>query len=414
MISRVKGTRDVLDLRTFNFVVELFRAHMATYHFEEIETPLIEHLELFQRSLGTHTDVVGKEMFLVQGMGSSEQLCLRPEATAPATRAFLENGIQDKPWQVFSVGPMFRHERPQKGRYRQFHQMNVEVINTDAATRDVDAITMLDRFFHERLQLSNYALTLNFLGCFDDRKAYREVLKQFLASASMCETCQVRREQNTLRVFDCKNPQCQEQLKSAPTVLEHLCGTCEKEWAQIQEYLGLCSVSFAIKPTLVRGLDYYNRVVFEFVSDNLGAQNAFCGGGRYELAQQLGSKNPVPSFGAAIGIERVMMLIEASGMPLKVPEKPAVQVVAPLSEQQHMVALLLADTMRAAGVVTEVLLEGGSLKSMMRTANRIGAMYVLMIGDDEQQAREVTMRHMMTGEQKRIAQVDVVAHIRRA
>ncbi len=413
MVSRVKGTRDFLDLVLFNFLSDEFRQHMAVYNFDEIATPIIEPLELFQRSLGDYTDVVGKEMFLVQGMGSSDKLCLRPEATAPVTRAFLENGIQTTPWNVFSIGPMFRHERPQKGRYRQFHQLNVEVVGTESAARDVELIVLLDRLFHDRLLLNNYGLTINFLGCADDRNKYKALLVQFLNSETgrgVCDTCQQRRDQNTLRVFDCKNPKCQEILTQAPSILDHLCGDCQGEWGGIQERLELLSVSFTVKPSLVRGLDYYNKGVFEFVSDVLGAQSAFCAGGRYELAQQLGARKPVPSLGAAIGIERLMMLFEASERrPL--PEKKALYAIMPLSEEQQVLALLVADTLRAEGLAVDALVDGSSLKSMMRTANRIGAAYALMIGEDEQKAREVMVRSMVTGEQERVAQIDLVAYL---
>ncbi len=416
IISRVKGTQDFLELTVYNFIIDQFKTHVRSYHFTEIATPILEPVELFKRSLGPYTDVVTKEMFIINGGEHEEDgICLRPEATAPTMRAFIENSIQTVPWKVFSYGPMFRHERPQKGRYRQFHQINVEVIGSSAIAQDVQLITMLDRFFHEKLQLNNYALLLNFLGCPDDRLQYRDKLLIFLnsdAAADICETCKVRKEKNIMRIFDCKNPACQEMYRNAPRIADSLCEACEKEWAQVQEQLALLSVSHAYAPNLVRGLDYYNKTVFEFVSENLGAQNSFCGGGRYDqLASLLGAKEDQPSIGAAMGIERIMLLLEPTLDTLPLPQPPALQVIMPLSAAQQPLALLLADTLQAQNFCVEVLLEGDSMKSMMRKANKLGAAYALILGDEEQQNKTVMVKNMTTGEQEHVAQADVVGYL---
>lgn len=418
MIPRVKGTQDFLDLTLFNFFISSIKQHLQKYHFTEIATPILEPLELFKRSLGTHTDVVSKEMFIIEphAADTDDRIVLRPEATASTVRAFLENGIQTTPWKVYSYGPMFRYERPQKGRYRQFHQVTIEVIGSAAVAQDVALIALLDRFFHEQLNLNNYAVTINFLGCSEDREKYREKLKKFLEKnlAHLCVNCQVRKDLNIMRVFDCKVETCKEIYKNAPFIADHLCQVCATEWQQVQDMLQMLSVSHTYAPTLVRGLDYYNKTVFEFVSANLGSQNAFCGGGRYDsLARMMGAKEDQPSVGAAIGIERVLLLLEEMKDRLPLPQPPALLVVMPLELVQQPLALIIADSLQAAGCVVEVMLEGDSIKGMMRRANKLGATYVLLIGSQEQQTKTVTVKNMITGSQEHVAQADLVKYFKR-
>jgi len=417
MISRVKGTRDYLDLTLFNFIIDQAKRHLAGYNFTEIATPILEPLDLFKHSLGLYTDVVSKEMFIIQPRETStEQICLRPEVTAPTIRAFIENGIQITPWKVFSCGPMFRYERPQKGRYRQFHQINIEVVGTDSVAQDVQLITLLDRFFHEVLTLNNFTVLINYLGCRDDRAAYAQKLKNFLEGVKAdkaCTTCQERKEANIMRVFDCKSEVCQKVLKDAPKIADCLCQSCAAEWQQLQETLPLLSISATYDPTLVRGLDYYNKTVFEFVSGDLGAQNAFCGGGRYELGQALGAREPLPSLGVGIGIERLMLLLEPHINTLPLPQRPKLCAILPLSPEQQPLALIIADSLQANGLATDAMLDGASLKSMMRHANRIGATYALMVGEEEQKNGYVTVKSMVDGEQETVKQADLIAYLKK-
>lgn len=417
MISRIKGTQDFLDLTLFNYIVNALKKHAIWYHFTEIQTPLVEYLDLFQRSLGEHTEVVSKEMFLIEPRNEeSERMCLRPEMTASIARAFNENHVQQIPWKVFSYGPCFRYERPQKGRYRQFHQISMEIIGSASIAQDVQFIAMLDRFFYEELHLSNYVLVLNFLGCSSDREAFIKKLYQFLispAAQGICEQCQERREHNILRVFDCKHDTCQAIYRSAPHITDNLCESCVQEWGQLQEQLLLLSVSFVHRPTLVRGLDYYNKTVFEFVSKNLGAQDTFCGGGRYnQLVKQLGAKEDQPSIGAGIGIERVMLLLEPMKDRLLLPSSIALHIVIPMGAAQHSLALLLADTLRAAHLCVDILFEG-SMKSMLRKASKLGAAYVLILGETEQQSRTVMIKNMVTGYEEAVAQKDAVEYLKK-
>lgn len=416
MFSRVKGTRDLLDLTLYNFIVDQAKKQLRNYNFIEIATPILESVDLFKRSLGLHTDVVTKEMFTLEvgPEGKKETIVLRPEATASTVRAFIEAGIQNFPWKVFSVGPMFRHERPQKGRYRQFHQINMEVIGSASISQDAHLIKMLDRLFTDKLHLNNYAILINFLGCPEDRKKYREKLYKFLEKNSdkMCATCTERKDKNIMRVFDCKNPQCQELYQKAAFIADNLCGQCSKEWQQLQDELEILSVSFVYKPTLVRGLDYYNKTVFEFASADLGAQNAFCGGGRYDqLITMLGGKMDQPSIGAAIGIDRLMLLLENKLDTLNLGSQEPLYIIVPMSEAQHTVGLFIADMLARLGFKTDILLEG-SLKSMMRKANKLGAKAAIMIGEDEQQAKQVTIKNMVTSEQETIKQTNLVEYLK--
>lgn len=415
MITKVKGTQDMLDLRLFNYCVDTAKAHLAAHHFTEIATPIIEQTELFKRSLGVDTDVVSKEMFILNSIDPEESLCLRPEATAPIMRTFLENHIQQTPWKVFTYGPMFRYERPQKGRYRQFHQLSVEVIGSSAINQDVQLITLFERLFHEKFKLNNFVMNLNFLGCSEDRARYRDDLKKFLLSpeaAGICATCQVRREKNIMRVFDCKCEACQAIYVNAPQLTDYLCDSCAAEWTELQDGLDLLSVSYVLNPRLVRGLDYYNKTVFEFTSSNLGAQSAFCAGGRYDqLAQQMDSKDDFPSIGAAIGLERLMLLLEPMQESLPMMQVLPLHVVLPMASEYQQLALLLADELIAQNLCTEVLFEG-SLKSMMRKANSLGARYVLLLGENERIGAFVTVKNMVTGDEQKVPQADIVKFLK--
>ncbi len=416
MFKKIKGTCDFLDLSLYNFIVEQAREHLNAYHFHEIATPLIENTELFKRSLGLETDVVSKEMFTISTRGEDkESICLRPEMTASVVRAFVENSVQQTPWKVFSVGPVFRYERPQKGRFRQFHQLNIEVIGSASISQDVQLIKMIDRFFHEKLKLTNTSCLINFLGCFNDRALYRAELAQFLEglTGDLCELCQLRKETNIMRIFDCKNPDCQKMYVDAPRMTDSLCTGCAAEWKTLQDQLTLLSVSFVQAPKLVRGLDYYNKTVFEFVSDNLGAQSSVCGGGRYDqLVSQIGGTQDQPSVGVGIGMERLILLLEQNRDVLAIPQPPALHLIVPMDVEQQSLALLLADDLQSHGLCVDILLEGDSMKSMMRKANKLGAKFCLILGSQEQADKTVTIKNMVTGESVTVAQTHIVQYLR--
>ena len=420
MVSRVRGTRDLLDIRLIQFALKTITKQLHSYHFQEIMTPLLEPVMLFKRSLGIETDVVSKEMFIVSSSAASlqdgpeDEICLRPEATASVVRAFIENGIQTVPWKVFLSGSMFRYERPQKGRYREFFQTNLEIIGARSIFYDVQVISMLDDLFREKCLLQEFALHLNFLGCPDDRIYFKKQLHVFLEhhKTSLCATCLVRKEKNILRVFDCKNSDCQALYENAPTLSEHLCQICQSEWKHVQEGLEELSVPFVHMPHLVRGLDYYNKTVFEFVSPLLGAQSAFCGGGRYDqLVANLGAKEDQPSIGAGIGIDRLVLLLETVQDRLPLSYESAFCAVLPLSLEQQPLALLIADTLIKAGIETDLFLDG-SIKNMMKKADKTGAKMVLFIGADEQKAGTVKVKNLQSGNETVIKQIELVKYVK--
>ncbi len=417
MIETVRGTRDILNTRLFNFTLDTIKKHLELHHYEQIELPVIENIDLFKRSLGAETDVVGKEMFTIASaltQETHEVLCLRPEATASIVRAFVNNpSLVTTPWKVFLSGPMFRYERPQKGRYRQFYQTSIECIGSASIAQDAQIITLIDRLFSQTFKLTRYALHINFLGLPEERTAFRDALAHFLHTHEklICETCTRRATTNILRVFDCKEITCQKLYQEAPLLSDFFQENSKSEWQQLQWFLEELSVSFVINPRLVRGLDYYNKTVFEFVSSDLGAQATFCGGGRYDnLVKQLGGREDQPSIGAAIGIDRLMLLLENQDLAL--PFAPQLHVIVPLSTEQHGIALQLADTLTHAGITTEVLFDG-SIKSLFKKADKRGAHICLIIGQEEQETGTVMVKQMLAGTEERMKQADLIRFLKR-
>jgi histidyl-tRNA synthetase len=412
MVNKVKGTQDILDLTLFNFLLEKAKKHFKNYNFTEIATPILEYLELFQRSLGDQTEVVSKEMYLVT-TGKSEHdelICLRPEMTASIVRAFVNARIEQHPWKVFSWGPLFRHERPQKGRYRQFNQISLEIIGSSSVMQDVYFICMLDRFFTS-LGLDHYALLINFLGCTDDQKSFQVILNGYLEEhgSHLCAGCLERKNKNSMRIFDCKSVTCRELYKTAPRIADYLCKICSDEWQELRDTLEQLSVSYSYAPNLVRGLDYYNKTVFEFVSGDLGAQNAFCAGGRYDnLVKELGATEDYPSLGAAIGMERVILMLEALKSNLKLAGNSPLYVIIPLVPVCSVLALMLADELHSEGFCVEVIVEEGSVKSRMRKADKLNAKAVLFIGEDERAAGTVKIKDMLSGNEMIVPQRDLL------
>jgi len=416
MMQRIRGTQDFIDLSLFNFIVDAARTHVSHYAFEEIATPIIESTDLFRRSLGLNTDVVTKEMFLIKTNDNDESICLRPEATASIMRAFFNNTIQERPWRVFSAGPVFRHERPQKGRYRQFHQISIELIGASSIAYDAEFIALVDSFFSQKLKLNSYALLLNFLGSPEDRNNYKRALYAFLdKQPDLPKAIAERKETNLLRVFDLKDEACKAALEGAPVLTDYLSDESRAEWDLLRSLLDQLSISYVVDPRLVRGLDYYNKTVFEFVSLDLGAQNAFCGGGRYDhLSLALGEKEAIPSIGVGLGVERLMLLLESKKELLSLPQKPPLFVVLPFAAAQQPLALICAQELRQHGFCTEVLLDTPSIKNMMRQANKKGARYALLIGEDEQKGNLVTLKNMTTGAEEKIPQGELVARLKSA
>ncbi len=419
MLSRVRGTRDIIDPRLMFFAMKALTKQLQNYHFQQIVTPILEPVALFKRSLGCETDVVSKEMFIV-GSSSAEQsadddqICLRPEATASVVRAFIEEKIQTVPWKVFLFGSMFRYERPQKGRYREFYQCSMELIGARSLAYDAQLLSMLDRLFRQTFKLEAYALHLNFLGCPEDRVLFKEQVAAFLEAnlAVLCETCLKRKDANILRVFDCKSETCQQLYTKAPVLTDCFCEECDIQWCELRHQLEELSVPFVHMPRLVRGLDYYNKTVFEFVSPLLGAQSTFCGGGRYDqLVQNLGAKEDQPSVGAAIGIDRLVLLLETVQHALDFSYEPKLFAIVPVSEEQHSLALQVADALIRADICVDVFFDG-SVKNMMRKADKSGAKAVLLLGRDEQEAGTVKVKQMQSGTEETLKQIDIARYLK--
>jgi histidyl-tRNA synthetase len=398
-VTRVRGTEDLIDTRSLDVICKIISGHLKTYGFQEIRTPVLEKTELFVRAVGSDTDVVSKEMYTFESQ-SEGSICLRPELTAPIVRAYYEHAIGVTPWKVFQYGPAFRHERPQKGRLRQFFTYSIEIINALHVRNDVAAIVMFDRLF-KRLGIKDFVLQLNFLGVVQDRLNHRVALKDFLIThdASLCETCRARREKNVLRVFDCKNETCQNLYKNAPQLDAYLSDESRAEWNQIKNDLQLMCVNFILNPMLVRGLDYYNGVVFEFTSDSLGSQSTFCGGGRYDLSESFGKKESLPSIGAGIGMERILMIMQAQeNSSLSVTSAEKQIAIIPMESAQELLALQLADKCNTHGLITYVIFDGVGIKQKMKRADKLSAQFVVVIGERELNSGVVAVKSMASGE----------------
>jgi histidyl-tRNA synthetase len=404
----IRGLRDILpaEAPVWRTMEAATRQTFEPYGYREIRLPLFERTELFARGIGEGTDVVDKEMYTFEDR-SGERVTLRPEATASLLRAYIEHQLhnQPKPVRLYTMGPMFRYERPQAGRYRQFHQINVEALGESAPALDAEVVAMLGAFFETLGLGSRVALHINAIGDAACRPAFREALAAYLHqhASELCPECQGRIDRNPLRVLDCKKPGCQPVIEKAPSILEALCDPCRQHFQRVQGHLQDLGIRFEINPRLVRGLDYYARTTFEVLTGDLGAQNAVAGGGRYDgLIQSLGGP-PDPGIGFAIGMERVALLL-GSGDQKVAP--PAVLVI-PLGPAATDRALPLAQTLRRDGIGTEVAFGGRRLRSELERAHRLGASTVLILGDDELRDGVVTLRDMTSGQQRPVALADV-------
>lgn len=412
MTRRVKGTQDLLNMQAYDAFITAAHTHFTKANFSHIQTPILEYADLFHHSIGQHTDIVSKEMYTFS-VNDKETLCLRPEATASTMRAYTDNAIIEKPWKVFTHGPMFRHERPQKGRWRQFSQFNLECIGLSSIAQDAQFLSTLENFFTNVLKLHDFVLSINFLGTPDDRAAHRTALLAFVQTkrTDLCTTCQDRIENNLLRIFDCKNPDCIALYKEAPHITDYLSEASATEWQLLNHYLDILSISRVHNPYLVRGLDYYHKTVFEFSSPLLGAQNAFCGGGQYDLSKQLQLGKQVPAIGAAIGIERLLLLLEAAGAALPIPQPDPLYLIIPFEEEQVALALLTYQTLQQAGMRSEISLNG--IKKGLSKADKEGACCAILIGENEQKQSTVSIKNMSSGSVKIISQAELVSFLQK-
>jgi len=391
----------------------LFRAHAARLGFGEIRTPLLERTELFARAVGETTDIVEKEMYSFTDR-SGEGLTVRPEGTAPVVRAVLAHraDLADWPARLYYIGPMFRHERPQKGRLRQFHQMGAELLGTDSPYADAEMVVFLSGFL-AAAGLAGVSLEINSLGDPACRPAYQKELASFLASRRqiLCEDCRRRIDANPLRVLDCKADRCREATAGAPTATDHLCGPCAAHFAAVERALRDAGIPFARNPRMVRGLDYYRRTTFEFVIPGMGAQNTVAAGGRYDgLAEILGGRERIPAVGFAVGVERLLMLLGEEASPA--PSGPAVFIVASAPrfvDEAFRLKLALA----SMGVRAEMDYDGRSVKAQFRRADRLGAAAVVVLGEEEEARGAVALRDMRAGTQEEVRKEELAARLTR-
>jgi histidyl-tRNA synthetase len=401
-IKAIRGFNDILpnEIGKWQFVEDTAREVFEGFGFSEIRIPIVERTELFSRGIGEATDIVEKEMYTFTDR-SGNSLTLRPEATASMARAYLEHQIYsfDPVAKLYCIGPMFRYERPQKGRYRQFYQIDAEVFGVGNPMVDAEVILMLIHFL-KRVGLEKLELQINSLGCRACRPRYREELKNFLKKKSfqLCEDCQRRLHTNPLRIFDCKVETCQEAIADAPQVIDFICPECQRHFDQVKKYLEMVGLTFVLNPRMVRGLDYYTRTAFEMVSYQLGSQNAVTGGGRYDnLFQEIGGLD-VPGIGFAIGMERLISLLPKEKEFIQTPHL----FIAALGEETCREAYGLVNQLHLEGIRADLDYEGKSLKSQMRRANKLKARYVLILGEEELKRGKAVLRDMEGKSQEEI------------
>ena len=425
MIKAVRGTRDLLppDTDFWNRVEAKVRDLFARYNYHEIRTPVFEDTALFSRSVGEETDIVSKEMFTWEDKAraqseKAQSLTLRPENTAGVVRAYIEHGLDKKGTlqKLYYIGPQFRRERPQKGRYRQFYQIGAEIIGpptagSESPARDAEVLEMLATLLDE-VGLRDCNLQLNSVGCAEDRARYNQALREALKPVvhQMCTDCQRRAETNPLRVLDCKHPEDQPIIEKLPKISEYLDEPCRQHFAEVRAMLDAVGVSYSINERMVRGLDYYTRTTFEFTHGGLGAQSAVLGGGRYDGLSESLEGPKAPGIGFAIGEDRLILALQSQG------EQPAEKIqafVAPLGVGMNNHALKLARELRRAGVEADLGDENFRLKKSFELAEKAGAQYIVIVGENEVAADQFAVKNLASGEQVTVARADLSAYLRK-
>jgi histidyl-tRNA synthetase len=410
--KKIKGTEDVLpnDSYRWQFVEDVMRKESAAYGFKEIRTPVFEHTELFARGVGQTTDVVQKEMYTFDTKGG-ESVTLRPEGTAGAARAVLEHGLVNDslPIKASYFVSCYRYEKPQAGRLREFHQFGLECYGTQSPVADAELICAAQSIF-DRLGIKQLRLEINSIGCPTCRAEYHKALKEYFYGYKdeLCETCNSRLEKNPMRILDCKSPVCSKIAQGAPKITDYLCDECKEHFASVQKYLDAAGVEYTVNPTIVRGLDYYTKTVFEFVTDFIGAQGTVCGGGRYDgLIEELGGKH-LPSLGFAMGIERLLMLMDKQGIEIPKPSTCDLY-VAVMGESASLKSFEIIKAVRSCGLIAETDVVGRGLRAQMKYADKIGAKFSMVLGDNEIEQGKAVIKNMSSGEQTEIVLDDTFA-----
>lgn len=398
--NAIKGTLDVLPKESYKiqYVESAVREIAENFGFYEMRTPVFEHTELFQRSVGETTDVVQKEMYTFADKGG-RSITLRPEGTAGAARAFLENGLFNEalPQKIYYLTSCYRYEKPQAGRLREFHQFGVEAFGAGSPAQDAEIIALANEVFNY-LGVKNLTLEINSIGCPACRAAYQKALKAYFENykSELCETCNGRLDRNPMRILDCKSPVCSKIAADAPKILDYLCDDCRAHFDAVQQYLNAMQIDFTVNPEIVRGLDYYTRTVFEFVSNEIGAQGTVCGGGRYDgLLEELGGK-PMPACGFGMGLERLLLLMDAQNTPF--PDRKGCDIYfASMGDKANLEAARLALDLRNEGLAAQFDTVGRALKAQMKYADKLGALYTVVLGDNELETRKAQLKNMKDG-----------------
>ena len=397
-VQAPKGTKDMLtqDAYKWHFVENKFREIAKFYGMREIRTPMFEHTDLFLRGVGDTTDIVQKEMYTFNDKGN-RSITLKPEGTAPVVRAFIENRLfnEAQPTKLYYAIPCFRYENVQKGRLRQFHQFGTEVFGSKEPSMDAEVIAFAMEFL-KSLGLKSLSLNINNLGCPNCRPKYNEALKKFLEENydDLCGLCQSRFEKNPMRILDCKNKNCGEITKNAPIILDYMCEECDTHFTEVKKYLDALNIPYTVDPGIVRGLDYYTKTIFEILNDDF----TVCGGGRYDrLIEQLGGPE-MPAVGFGLGIERLLLTLQNEG--IEIPNEGLYDLyIGARGEDGKLASFKLANALRTRGIKTEINHMGRSLKAEMKYANKIGAKFTVVLGDDELQTGNAKFKRMSDGEQ---------------
>lgn len=413
-LQALRGTQDILpnDIYKWSYMENIIRDLCALYGYGEIRTPIFEETKLFLRGIGDTTDVVTKEMYTFEDRGG-RSITLRPENTASAVRAFLEHKLYGDQGvhKLFYIGSMFRYDRPQAGRYREFHQFGVEILGVSSPLADVEVIVLAYRLF-QKLGLQNLELRINSIGDKNCRNAYKKELISYYESQKdmLCEDCKQRLYKNPLRLLDCKEDNCKILAKNAPVITNYLCEECHNKFEKVKSGLTALHISYVVDPGLVRGLDYYTNTAFEIQYPPLGAQSAICGGGRYDkLVEEMGGPD-VPGIGFAVGLERLLLALEGQNLIPNCPQKSSVYIVA-LGEKAEIEGLKIQGELREKGVMTYMDLQEKSLKGQMKQAGKVQSIYAVIIGENEIEQGKATVKHMQTGEQSEISFSQVADYI---
>ena len=411
-----RGTKDITpkDAYKWNYVENKFREICSLFGYEEMRTPVFEHTELFKRSVGDTTDIVQKEMYSFTDKGGRD-ITLKPEGTAGVVRAFIENKLyaDTQPTKLFYITPCFRYERPQAGRQRQFHQFGIEALGSDKPSLDAEVIALAVQFFTE-VGLKDLAVSINSVGCPTCRAEYNARLKEYLDKKSdvLCETCLERKDKNPMRVIDCKNPTCKENLNDIPFMVDHICDDCKDHFEKLQTYLKEMDINFVVDKTIVRGLDYYKKTAFEIISNDIGSQSTVCGGGRYDgLVEQLGGPKGVRGIGFALGAERLLLTMENNNIEIENPYATDIFIVTIGDEAKTKSFKLLKD-LRTNHISAENDHLDRSVKAQFKYSDKINAKFTIVIGDDELANDTATLKNMSTSEQTTIKLSEIVQELK--